>query len=420
MAALLSFLPAAGHDQLWFLLMARRWLAGATLYGPQIFDSNTPAVVWLSAIPVALADHLHLPTIAVAKLLVFFLEAAIATLSLRLLRRLAPCLPRAHVLWLAFSFILIFACAPARDLGQRDHLTALLCLPYVLAAAADVSTIPALSFLRLAAGTLAAIGICLKPQQTLIPLTLELTLLLQANLGNRTPRSSTAPGFAPTTDRSTSNSSSSGSTPPQIHTASLRRPEPWLLLLIALAFVAAVHHRTPLFFSLTLPTLLSTYWAIGHLAPLQLLTQAPNSTSSPSPPSPSSSSVNLAQTPAAPKHKPSAAPPPFSSSPASPLPPPSTTRAPAGTTSSSPPSASSRQPSRSNSSPSFVPARSPTGFPPPPLPSSPSPSASPSTSAASPSLTMPPTPPPPRTPPSSPISLPAPPSPSSPPRSRTP
>ena len=214
MAALLSFLPAAGHDQLWFLLMARRWLAGATLYGPQIFDSNTPAVVWLSAIPVALADHLHLPTIAVAKLLVFFLEAAIATLSLRLLRRLAPCLTRAHVLWLAFSFILIFACAPARDLGQRDHLTALLCLPYVLAAAADVSTIPALSFLRLAAGTLAAIGICLKPQQTLIPLTLELTLLLQTNLGNRTPRSSTPPGFAPTTDRPTSNSSSSGSTPP--------------------------------------------------------------------------------------------------------------------------------------------------------------------------------------------------------------
>src|ERR1700723_971678 len=75
MAALLALVPAAGHDQLWFLLMAERWLHGAPLYGPEIFDANTPAIVWLSAIPVGLAGVVGLSVPAAGKLLVVVLEA---------------------------------------------------------------------------------------------------------------------------------------------------------------------------------------------------------------------------------------------------------------------------------------------------------------------------------------------------------
>ncbi len=247
--------------------MAHRWLTGATLYGPQIFDSNTPAIVWLSALPVLLARTLHLPLLAlpaVAKLLVLALLLAVAALCARLLRRLAPTLSRNAILWLASAFTLLTLAIPARDFGQRDALTATLLLPYLLAAAAPRRSLPALSPLRLAAALLAALGLCLKPQQALIPLLLESSLLILSP--NRPSRSHE----------------------PTRHTAAqhaddrplslLHRPEPAILLLAGLLFLAAVHRFTPLFFSLTLPTLLSTYWAIGSLSPLQLLAQSPQLT----------------------------------------------------------------------------------------------------------------------------------------------
>ncbi|ADW68364.1 hypothetical protein [Granulicella tundricola] len=225
MAALLALIPAAGHDQLWFLLMAQRWLHGATLYGPEIFDSNTPAVVWLSAIPVAMAERLHLGIPFAAKLLAVLLEAGIATLSWRILS-LRVTLSPSQKAFLAFAFVTLFAIVPARDLGQRDQLAVLLCLPYVLAAASESS--PPLALL-------AAIGACLKPQQALVLVAVEITVLIR----RRRPRVDSA-----------------------------------VILLAGAAFLLAVHHLTPLFFTLTLPTLLSTYWAIAHLTLFQLFLES--------------------------------------------------------------------------------------------------------------------------------------------------
>ena len=238
MAALLSLLPAAGHDQLWFLLIAQRWLHGAQLYGPEIFDANTPAIVWLSAIPVAAARALHLGLPFTAKLLFALLEALIAACSLRIFGRLGSGTGKSERLFLIFSFITLFAVVPARDFGQRDLLTALLCLPYILAAALPLE--PGQFALRGSTALLAAIGVCVKPQFALVPLALELYLLA----GNRL--------------RSLS-----------------RRPEPWILAAAGLLFAGVVRLFAPRYFSLTLPTVFSTYWAIGHLTPLQLLIEAP-------------------------------------------------------------------------------------------------------------------------------------------------
>ena len=114
MAALLAFLTAAGHDQLWFLLMARRWLDGAALYGPQAFDSNPPAIVWLSAIPLLLGRVMHLPATAIAKLLVVIAETASASFSYHLIRRSKrpQSLPDRSAFMLAF--LLLGLVVPAR------------------------------------------------------------------------------------------------------------------------------------------------------------------------------------------------------------------------------------------------------------------------------------------------------------------
>ncbi len=273
MAALLALLPAAGHDQLWFLLMGQRLLHGAIPYGPTNFDSNPPLVIWLSAIPVLLGEHLHLPASTPAKLIVTFAEILSAFLSLIFLQRLAP-LSRAQITWLAFAFVVIFAVVPARDFGQRDHLTAILILPYVLAAATLRSagkpgapsfpaastpervayrsigaTAPAQMLLSILTGLLAAIGICLKPHHALIPVAVELTLLIL-------PR----PADSPTISS---------------RLRTLLRPEPLTIVLSGLVFLFAIHTFAPAYFTLALPTLRDTYWAIGHLTPLQLLAQSP-------------------------------------------------------------------------------------------------------------------------------------------------
>jgi len=245
MAALLALLPAAGHDQLWFLMMAHRWLAGAQLYGPQVFDSNPPGIVWLSALPVLLAQALHIPTTLAAKLLVTLLETATSLLSLYFLRKARPT-PSYELPALLFSAITLFYVLPARDFGQRDQILAFLILPYILAAA----TPQRLTFARIAAGILAATAICLKPHHALIPIAIELTLLL-LNSKLKTEQ----------------NPLSSSLTPPTLTPLqTLLRPEPILLILLGTTFLFAIHHLTPLYVTSALPILHQTYWAIGHLS----------------------------------------------------------------------------------------------------------------------------------------------------------
>ena len=259
MLALLSLLSAAGHDQLWFLLMARRWLDGATLDGPVIFDSNPPLIVWLSAVPVKLASALPLPfadpATAWAKLLVLALFAAVARLCWTFLRQLLPDAGRTDRLALTFAFLVLAGVVPARDFGQRDHLTGILCLPYILAAALSASPRARTSRARVARGLaalLAAVGICLKPHQLLLILAVELAcLLLWLRADRRLPRRPSGTTRVP-----------------------LARPEPWIIAAAGAVFLASIRRFAPAYLSLALPLLHETYWAIGHLSPLELLSQS--------------------------------------------------------------------------------------------------------------------------------------------------
>jgi hypothetical protein len=237
MACILALLPAAGHDQLWFLLMAQRWLHGAALYGPEAFDSNTPAIVWLSALPVWLAEHLHLSMPFAAKILTVLLEICVADACRRILSHLPIPFTRAQLWFLTFAFLSLFAVAPARDFGQRDLLAVLLCFPYILAAAQP--ELPTQR--RILATLIAAVGVCVKPQLTLIPLSVEAALLLAPSLQGGRRR---------------------------------LRVEPLIFLATGGLFLLAIRAFAPLYLSLAIPTTLSTYWAIGHLSSLELIRES--------------------------------------------------------------------------------------------------------------------------------------------------
>ncbi len=331
MAALLCLLSPAGHDQLWFLLMADRWRHGVALYGPALFDSNPPLIVWLSAIPLALAAaahtvgiHLvpaltaHLPSSSLqalraattllqplsaatlwAKLLVLLALTLTAALSLPPLRRLVPRLDSATHRWLLFAFLTLAAVIPARDFGQRDHLAGLLCLPYILAAAttllrtplpSSVASAPILHpplarTLRLSIALLAALGLALKPQQVLLVIAVELTRLLLWLRTSRHPAPSAHQHAVAASPDSTLNPAVS-SHPGRTHTTShpahagrtpipLFRLEPAVLLLTGLLYLVLIRQLTPAYVTVALPLLHQTYWAIAHLNTLALLREAP-------------------------------------------------------------------------------------------------------------------------------------------------
>jgi hypothetical protein len=240
MACLISLLPAAGHDQMWCLYAAKLVLHGTKLYGPQLVESNPPLIVWLSLVPATLAEWLHLPSTTVGKFLILLLEVAVATLGWRLLRNLRPRLGRPASCALAFGFIAIFAVMPARDFGQRDHILALLCLPYLLTAARFAEGLPLQRWEAIGVGVAAGIGIALKPHQALIPIAVEITLLLLVAKSGRRP------GW--------------------------KRPEPFAIAVVGALYLFCIHVFNGDYLTGVLPVLRSAYWAFGDLTFAQLVT----------------------------------------------------------------------------------------------------------------------------------------------------
>jgi hypothetical protein len=251
MTALLALLPAVGHDQLWCLYVGQRMLLGIQLYGPQLLESNPPLIMWFSECLAFVANHLSIPVTVVFKLAVLSVEAMTAAIALGLLRRLDARLNRAETWAFAFAFVTVFGAMPARDFGQRDHLLAVLCLPYVLAAALDAHRLSRTPesrhpergegslYLKLFIGVAAGVGLCLKPHHILVPLAIELVLMLRA----RTFRT-------------------------------LLRTELLAMAATGAAAIAAVRHFTPEYLTQIVPLLNSVYWAIGHLTLPQLLLES--------------------------------------------------------------------------------------------------------------------------------------------------
>ncbi|MDE1161662.1 MAG: hypothetical protein PW792_06910 [Acidobacteriaceae bacterium] len=231
MAALLAFLPAAGHDQLWLLYVAEHMRQGETLYGPTLFESNPPLIVWISLLPAMVAHLLHLESATVGKALLLLLEAAVAMLGMRLLTRLSP----TQKAMLAFAAVVVYNVLPARDIGQRDHILALLVLPYLLLVSRELRGERTPLSMGVPVALLAMVGFALKPQEAVVAVVLEAALLLR----RRSLRS-------------------------------LLRPAPICFLLGAALYFELIRTLAPLYLSSILPLLRETYWAFGHRTVPQL------------------------------------------------------------------------------------------------------------------------------------------------------
>lgn len=172
----------ANHDVAWTLHAGEILLDGGA-YGVDVIDNNPPFVYWLGAGVSALARALGAQALGVYALLVL----AAAVLAAWLARRLLAdgVLPPVWADATALVLLTCWALVPGPDTGQRDHLTIVLAMPYLLAAGRLVAGLETPARLRAACGVLAALGIALKPHYALLWICVEATVAVRLRSARR-------------------------------------------------------------------------------------------------------------------------------------------------------------------------------------------------------------------------------------------
>ena len=167
-AAILALImrTTVGTDVGWYLVAARKWLAGGELY-TDIVEVNPPLAFYL-VVPATWLEDLS----GFGSQTAFFTYVAIlAALSLALCCRivLAAGLKPVLAIILALALFDALLIVPFTDFGQREHFMLIFALPYLVMSAlfAERNTLSTPE--RFAIGALAVIGLALKPYFLAMP-----------------------------------------------------------------------------------------------------------------------------------------------------------------------------------------------------------------------------------------------------------
>ncbi len=148
-------------DIAWLLYVARRWMGGQELY-VDLLEVNPPLIIWISAVPLAIANWLDVRAQFVAMPLFIAAVLGCAWWCASLLRDRGGFLTgRAPVFAVVGSALLVLAGA---DIGQREHLLVAAFLPYLVLFARSLEGRRNAVAASLWAGALAGIGCALKPR----------------------------------------------------------------------------------------------------------------------------------------------------------------------------------------------------------------------------------------------------------------
>jgi hypothetical protein len=155
------FLGLLNADDTWLLHAAARVLAGETLY-VDVVETNPPLIVWLNFLPILLARAMGISEVLGLRLIVLGLIAGSLLLTRWTLSRVLPDRPASRRFLLVLS---LFTLLPLTgyDFGEREHLLLAMILPYLLMASGRAMDRPMDGVMPWVVGTLAGIGILLKP-----------------------------------------------------------------------------------------------------------------------------------------------------------------------------------------------------------------------------------------------------------------
>jgi hypothetical protein len=161
-AAVRAWVDVWNRDVSWFLDVSDRVMHGQRLY-IDILEDNPPLIVWLGIPFVRLEQVSGFPAIAFYYAFTLSLVAWSAWCCDRVLQRdLAP----EERAVLALFLVVFLAALPGFELGEREHLMLVLCLPYLALLAAPRSGLSLAG--RIAIGLAAGIGFAFKPFFVLI------------------------------------------------------------------------------------------------------------------------------------------------------------------------------------------------------------------------------------------------------------
>lgn len=235
----------AHHDLAWILYMAAQWIDGAALYR-DVVEVNPPLIVFFSLPAAFLARVTGTWDIAVYRMMVLVLAAGSLVFSAHIAQKLYADRPIARgTLLTAAAFA--FALLDTMQFGQREHITLVLLLPYVLLAACRVSGAPVRRRTGSAAGVMAGIALAFKPHFVIPWLAVEAYLHFARLRG---------PGAAGRTR------------------IAVWRPETAGIFVAALGYLAAVVLFTPEFFRFAAYTV-QTYGGYGAMNRWLLITRLP-------------------------------------------------------------------------------------------------------------------------------------------------
>ena len=181
------FVPVRWDDQSFAFYVAPRLLDGYRLYGPDIMELQPPLIFWMTMIPALLARSIGTTTQVAFVLCLAALCGAIIVWSLRLSSDLGRRQRRLFTAGVAIVLMYVTLVLPSMywrggggiryDFGQREHIMALLILPYLFAAARRLDGRHLGGLEAVLVGVAAAIGFGLKPQYLTIALCVEALLV---------------------------------------------------------------------------------------------------------------------------------------------------------------------------------------------------------------------------------------------------
>ena len=162
------------HDSAWFMYAARGLLEGGALYRDYI-DVNAP-MAYLTLIPAAwLSSFLSNEAAFTINIFAYILVAY--TLCLLIIRHMN--LPRRRMEFLQTGLLIVMCFMPHYAFGQREHLLAVLMMPYALAAGFRAENRALPPALTIACGIAAGVAVSIKLPYAVVPAALEAAILLR-------------------------------------------------------------------------------------------------------------------------------------------------------------------------------------------------------------------------------------------------
>ncbi|KAA2214855.1 hypothetical protein [Teichococcus oryzae] len=157
-------------DLAWLIWVARQWLRGEELY-VDIVEVNPPLIVWISAIPVLLADALGVTAKQVAIPLFGGAAMLSAWVSARLLQGVSPVFRNPVPVFTCIACVLLLM--PGVEFGQREHLLVMGMLPHLAILVRGLEGLPLRPGAAVGGGLLAGLACGLKPRYLLCILAVE-------------------------------------------------------------------------------------------------------------------------------------------------------------------------------------------------------------------------------------------------------